>query len=467
MCVCVQSEDLVSMLQTNRLSVDKTSSTSTIAKVQVTTCTGGHSGSWGKATFQFDGDKSEYAVGPFRSRGKAYHFQFPVNSGADLRSLVVTARSSDGWCASSILVNGIEMLQGKRWFDKPCTLSSYSGVACSESFRFNGGPAPPKASVSVTTCATSHSQSSGQFYIQFDGDNQRRKLGQMKSAAKTYTFHVDHDAAADLKKFTVSTDQSDGLCATSIVVNGQEAMRWGSIWIDNPCGSYHYDGTSCHPSYTFDVMAPPASKTSVSVTTCATAHAQSSGKFYIQFDGDSQKRSLVQMKSANKKYTFEVLHDAAADLKKFKIFTDQSDGLCATSISVNGQEAMGQGSIWLDKPCAIYHYNGDSCHPSYTFDLTPVPIEIAKPEFDLNEGNACKPGYNFIRTEGDCINAAKVIELAGQLGTFTNSRVVTDRPTGCYMQTNAKQAGSYRRVIYNTHEVGKVHAQAMIICKKA
>jgi len=464
MCIGVKSEDSVSMLQTNRLNVDRTSPPKVMVNFDLETCDHSWSGSNGKFTIQFDGDGTLYPLGPFKT-GNTDNFQLGVESGADLSRFEVKALGGDGWCASSFAVNGNNVLDEETWFDNPCTTSNYKGINCFPSFKFH--PPLAETSVIVTTCGTSHAQSAGQFFIQFDGDSQKRQLGQMKSAKKTYTFDVEHDAAANLQKFTVSTDQSDGLCATSISVNGQEAIGQGSIWLDKPCGTYHYDGSTCDSSYTFDLTAPPVSKTSVSVTTCATKHAQSSGQFYIQFDGDSQKRSLVQMKSTNKKYTFEVLHNAAADLNKFTIFTEQSDGLCATSISVNGQEAIGQGSIWLDKPCETYHYDGTSCHPSYTFDLTPAPIEIAKPEFDMNEGNACKPGYNFIRTEGDCINAAKVIKLAGQLGTFTNARVVTNRPSGCYMQTNAKQAVTYRRVIYNTHETGAAHAQAMIICKKA
>jgi len=465
MCVGVQSEDSVSMLQTNRLSVDRTSPPKVMVNFDLETCDHSWSGSTGKFTIQFDGDGTIYPLGPFKT-GKTDKFQLGVESGADLTRFEVKALGSDGWCASSIAVNGNSVLDEGTWFYTPCTKSSYNGINFFPNFKFH--PPLAETSVVITTCGTPHAQSAGQFFIQFDGDGEKRQLGQMKSAGHTYTFDVDHDAAANLQKFTVSTDQSDGLCATSILVNGQEAIGQGSIWFDNPCTPYHYDGATCDSSYTFDVTAPPVSKTSVSVTTCATSHAQSSGRFYIQFVGDSQKRSLVQMKSGNKKYTFDVLHAAAADLNKFTIFTDQSDGLCATSISVNGQEAIGQGSIWLDSPCEKHHYDGTSCRPSYVFDLTPAPIEIQKPEFDLNEGNACKPGYNFIRTKDDCINAAKVIKFAGEVGTFmTKSRVVTNRPSGCYMQTNAAQPTTYRRVIYNTHETGAAHAQAMIICKKA
>jgi len=206
----------------------------------------------------------------------------------------------------------------------------------------------------------------------------------------------------------------------------------------------------------------------VSITTCDTSHAQSNGGFYIQFDGDDQKHKLDTKLNNFKRAqtsTFTVMHDARANVEKFTVSTDQSDGLCTTSIVVNGQQAIGQGSIWIDKPCTSYHYDGTSCHASYTFDLTPVASPL--PDYDLNEGNACKVGYNFIRTKDDCANAAKVVKLEGKLGVFMpNERVVTNRPTGCYMQTNAKQAFSYRRIIYNTHQNGAAHAQAMIICKK-
>lgn len=321
----------------------------------------------------------------------------------------------------------------------------------------------------VKTCDRSHSGSRGAFTIQFDGDVAHR-FGPFKTGS-TEKFEFGVGSSADLRRFEIKALSSDGWCVSSIALNGNNVLV-EDTWFDDPCdsvdakGIHSYKGIACFPSFHY---APAVVTTSVSITTRASTHAGSDGDFHIQFDGDSHKHKLVGlMSSPEKAYTFDVDVDATADLKKFTVIADGDDGLCVTSIVVNGEEAMGEGYMWFDNPCLTGHYGGASCHPAYTFDLTPVPVEVVLPEFDMNEGNACKLGYNYIRTKDDCKNAAKAVKFAGELGVFmAKEREVTNRPSGCYMQTNEKQAVSYRRVIYNTHAAGAVSNKAMIICKLA
>lgn len=323
----------------------------------------------------------------------------------------------------------------------------------------------------VKTCGRSYSGSRGAFTIQFDGDGFAHSFGPRFKTGSTDNFEVGVASSADLSRFEIKALSSDGWCVSSIALNGNNVLV-EDTWLDNPCtevdakGIHSYKGIACFPSFQF---GPRVVTTSVSITTCAQPAAGSVGDFYMQFDGDSNKRKLVGlMRSPEKAYTFDVDVDDTADLKKFTVFADKDDGLCVTSIAVNGEQAMGQGSMWFDNPCTYTHYSGALCHPAYTFDLTPVPVDVVLPEFDMNEGNACKHGYNYIRTKDDCKNAAKAVRFAGELGSFmAKEREVTNRPSGCYMQTNEKNAVSYRRIIYNTHEAGAVSTAAMIICKLA
>jgi len=380
LCVGVQAEDLVSMLQTNRLNIDKTS-TLQLVTVNVVTCDTSHAESNGKFTIQFDGDSHEYLLHKTNDfqRAGTDNFQLDVSSGADVSNYVVKAHGTDGWCASGIAVNGISCPtlgsvpgiswgDGHQWFDAPCD------APYRETF-FPTPPAEPKFMMTLA-CLTSHRCSS----------------------------------------ITATT-------TTTTTLPRQEAT--------------------------------------VRVMTCDTSHAQSNGLFTIQFDGDSHEFPLAHTQEFRlyNAANFQRFHlSAGADMSHFVVKAHGSDGWCASSITVNGINCL-SGSQWFDAPCDFPVYNpGYACHTSFRCSL---------PEYDLNGGNACKFGYNVIRTKDDCINAAKVVKWEGELGVFmAKERVVTSRPTGCYMQTNAKQAHSHRRVIYNTHGTGAAHDQAMIICKK-
>lgn len=99
-------------------------------------------------------------------------------------------------------------------------------------------------------------------------------------------------------------------------------------------------------------------------------------------------------------------------------------------------------------------FDETTCRTTTTTTVSPYKAWVGQ--------NHCGVGYHFIRTEADCIAAAL------QLGvTYTNARVVTNRPSGCYRQSKGQKHWETDRVIYNTHETGASAKSAYIICKLA
>lgn len=450
MGVCVQTEDLVSMLQTKRL-IGNTSATKPVTVTVKTSGLNWGSVSSDKLTITFDGEDTEYNLGKMPDSGKTGNLQLHVALGADLTKFVIKAHGDDGWLASSIDIGGINVLSGDQWFGSKwyCQHNSYfrGGFPCQTSIRFNF-----ETTVSVKTCDTEHAISGGDFYIQFDGDSQKRKLDtQMNDfiRAQTSTFILTHDARVNVQKFTVSTDQSDGLCITSILVNGHQAMGQGAIWIEKPCTTSHYDGTSCNPSYDFDL----------------TSSMLPDYDFGLFIEGWANGYWANLCKAG---YIFIATPAECESAANF-----------VTEAGSRGIYKKGRAKGYQNSPAGCFmHTNAQA--PAYrrvNFNPTNgaqsqqgrIICKKKPPDYDLNDGNACKAGYIFITTPAECETAASSVTEAGSPGIYFGNgkrREVSNRPTGCYMQTNANQTQTYRRVIFNHHTTGAPSDKAKIICKK-
>jgi len=306
------------------------------------------------------------------------------------------------------------------------------------------------------------------FTIKFDGEDTEYNLGKMPEAGQTGNLQLHVALGADLTKFVIKSHGDDGWLASSIDIGGINVLsgkQWfGSTWWCEHHSTYVLLGFPCQSTLDW-----PSTTSSVSVKLCRNRHSESGGAFYIQFDGDSQKRKLPSREFLNAETnTFTLTHNARANVQKFTVSTDQSDGLCVTSILVNGHQAMGQGEIWIGTSCTDPPPDGTSCNPSYDFDLTWTML----PDYDfgaLNSvywGDLCKAGYTFIATPAECESAANFVTEAGSRGVYRKGRAkgYQKLPTGCIMYTNAK-ARRYRRVTFNT-AIGAQSQKAKVICKK-
>lgn len=235
--------------------------------------------------------------------------------------------------------------------------------------------------VVATTDTDHHSQSNGNFYISFPGDQKEYPLStsaddDFKNGA-TDVFPLTVLGGADLSKPTIKNKQHpDGWQIASLKITDEDGgdlqvFHGFPIWVDGNCGTTgFYGNTPCSTEYTL-----PLKPIKVVTKTTNTYWAGTDGSTYIKFEGDHRKYHLdnPSVNDFKRGHTnvFAITVTSEANLHRPTVAIESNDGWHAESIEIlvgpNFDQTLQlsghQFPLWLDGNCD----SSSDCSNSWSF----------------------------------------------------------------------------------------------------